>query len=328
MITVQGRYEEIHIPSSWDDLNRKQLRFTAEQLLSLTSGKITLQEFQIRLLLNYTGYRPDDHLRNTTKMVWFYLRLLGAMVRYMACGRGAWKVLKLWVALNKPGDDPDTRETINENLVYLSSLITFPVKDGNAYVQFLKNPIPAITIRGRRYHGKRFDVGVVNLSDITAREFCDCVDLIKAFALSKNEMCLNQICAILYPRHKEFHANLMSKHVAAISNVDYMTRYLVMLWFISVVTYFTEHPIYRVLFAGNKEADSDKISVGMYEGIMHLSLNGFGSKEELESVNVVEYFDLQVKVLKKIIGEMKGSGMKDTDIAKTTGLSLNTIDRL
>ena len=51
-----------------------------------------------------------------------------------------------------------------------------------------------------------------------------------------------------------------------------------------------------------------KINLGMTETIMSLSLVGFGTTAEMERVSVVDYFDMQVKALKKMISDTRGGG--------------------
>ena len=104
------------------------------------------------------------------------------------------------------------------------------------------------------------------------------------------------------------------KNKKVFERVSYPVRYAVMIWFTGIVRYFTEHAIYRVLFSGTEE-QNEKINLGMTETIMSLSLVGFGTTAEMERrqrngnlVSVVDYFDMQVKALKKMISDTRGGG--------------------
>ena len=97
------------------------------------------------------------------------------------------------------------------------------------------------------------------------------------------------------------------KNKKVFERVSYPVRYAVMIWFTGIVRYFTEHAIYRVLFSGTGE-QNEKINLGMTETIMSLSLVGFGTTAEMERVSVVDYFDMQVKALKKMISDTRGGG--------------------
>lgn len=226
----------------------------------------------------------------------------------------------------------ERREIINSNLVILSEQIKFPLREGRDGWEvnncFNHNPIPWIRPRLRKYTGKQFDVGIIIRTNITAREFADAFDIVKVFASTRSGECLNALCAILYPRYSEHNRNIVSAHYKSFERVSYPVRYGVMIWFTGIVRYFTEHAIYRVLFSGSGGQHEEKISLGMSETIMHLSLVGFGTTAEMERVSVVDYFDMQVKALKKMIADAKGGGATLDDVANATKLSYAVIEQL
>lgn len=226
----------------------------------------------------------------------------------------------------------ERREIINSNLVILSEQIKFPLRETKNGWEvnncFNRNPIPWIRPWLRKYTGKQFDIGIIIRTNITAREFADAFDIVKAFASTRSGECLNALCAILYPRYSQHSRNISSEHYKMFERVSYPVRYAVMIWFTGIVRYFAEHPIYRVLFSGSGEQNVEKISLGMSETIMHLSLVGFGTTAEMEQVSVVDYFDMQVKALKKMIADARGSGATLDDIAKATKLSYAVIEQL
>lgn len=293
MKKIQGTKRPILIPDCWADLTPAQYIFTVTRLLLLIGNQSTVTDFRIALLLNYTAYRPARRLLPRAQ---------------------------------------EATETITENLVRLAELITFPLRQGKESLEinntFTRNPLPAIRIGRQTYKGKQFDTGIIMRTDITAREFADAFDAIRAFATTKTEECLNTLCAILYPRFPEHSRNMNSTHHQDFARLSYEIRYAVMIWFTGIVQYFAEHPVYRLLFSGEASGDRERISLGMGETIMHLSLTGFGSKTEMENVNIIDYFDLQVKSLKKMIADARGQGAKTEDIAKHTKLSYNTIEKL
>lgn len=292
MKTIQGVKHPILLPDKWEELTPVQYIFTVTRLLLLIGQQCTAADFRISLLLNYTGYRPA-------------VRLL-------------------------PVKQPE-QEIIGENLVRLSELITFPLRQGKEGLEinnrFARNPLPKIRIGRKTCKGKQFDTGIILRTDIKAREFADAFDSVRAFAKTQDEECLNTLCAILYPAFPDHTCNMISYHHLNFKRVRYEIRYAVMIWFTGIVQYFSEHPVYRLLFAGSVDS-AEKISLGMGETIMHLSLVGFGSKSEMENANLIDYFDLQVKSLKKMIADARGQGAKTEDIASHTRLSYNLIEKL
>lgn len=294
MKTIQGVIHPILLPECWEDLTPEQYIYTVSRLLELMAHQCTLVDFRISLLLKYTAYHPSIRFRP----------------------------LK-----------PETKQVINDNLVRLAELITFPLRAGQNGSEvnnsFRRNPLPEIRIRKKVYKGKQFDIGIVLRTDITAREFADAFDSVRAFAETRSEECLNTLCSILYPAMPDHLHNMNSGHHRELIRVNYAVRYGILIWFTGIVQYFTEHPVYRILFAGEQEeGDSGRISLGMGETIMHLSLSGFGSKTEMENINLVDYFDLQVKSVKKMIADARAQGAKTEDIARHTRLSYNLIEKL
>jgi hypothetical protein len=293
MITIQGTRRPIQVPDSWEDLDPGQYIFTVARLLLLVDGKISATDLRVSLLLHYTGYRPR------------------------------WKLLP---------EDTERREIINHNLVLLSGLITFPLRSNGINTRFNRNPLPRVKIGKEWYVGKRFDAGVIIRTDITAREFADAFDLVKAYAVSRREDCLNSTCAILYPAIPgDYRANAISYHEERFARVSLLERHAILLWFTGVVSYFVDHPDYKVLFSDDGSSSHyhpDRVDLGLSEIIMHLSLDGFGSKEEMERSTVVEFFDMQVKSLKKKIAEALASGVKIHELAARSKIPYSTINRL
>ena len=153
----------------------------------------------------------------------------------------------------------------------------------------------------------------------------------KAYALSSREECLDSLCAILYPAVPgDAKANALSGHERHFSRVPLPTRFAILVWFTGVVNYFVEHPDYKLLFAGDASdrEREDRVDLGLCESIMGLSLDGFGTKEEMERSTIVEFFDMQIKSLKKKIAEAIASGMKVHDIASRARIPYSTIHRL
>ena len=341
MIEIQGKHKKIVLPSAWEDLSTKQFILTIVKLLELLGRQIKINEFRLALLLLYTGYKPGSDARiQRWQVLKSRLKLCCVFVKYFTLyvfGRFRFRamltLLSEWRLIHFPDLSAiaKRREIINSNLVILSEQIKFPLREGRDGWEvnncFNRNPIPWIRPRLRRYAGKQFDVGIIIRTNITAREFSDAFDIVKAFAESHSEECLNALCAILYPRYSLHSRNISSQHYKHFERVSYPVRYAVMIWFTGIVRYFTEHAIYRVLFSGTGE-QNEKINLGMTETIMSLSLVGFGTTAEMERVSVVDYFDMQVKALKKMISDARGGGATLDDIAKATKLSYAVIEQL
>ena len=101
----------------------------------------------------------------------------------------------------------------------------------------------------------------------------------------------------------------------------------VTVWFTGVALFFQEHDVYSVLFEtnGHIENADDHISLGVQEIILELAANG---RSDARNMDLLEFFDAQVKMLKDRVSEAKAGGIEMADLVKKTGLPLSTILRL
>ena len=102
----------------------------------------------------------------------------------------------------------------------------------------------------------------------------------------------------------------------------------VTVWFTGVALFFQQHAIYSVLYDEKSDAvskPSNYISLGVQEIIMELTAAGHS---DARNMNLLDFFDAQIKLLKDRISEAKGSGTDTADLVKKTGLPLSTIVRL
>lgn len=305
MKTIQLNKSTIELPNSWEDLSFKQLLSTFTVLIRLFSGELTPTQARIELLLLYTGYKPNP-----------------------------------WIT------KPEVRENINFNLLKLSEQITFafsiedpeipPVGGGGAVGTITPNyyfrtaPIPFIKLGLKKYHSKRFLLDITAKTNITAKEFVDSYDLLRGINEIENkeqkEELVNQLCCILYPKHKNHTENLVSGHIESMRKVNPVIKYIITYWFTGIVKFYTEHPTYSILFNRNKTtADTTKISLGMNEVCLYLQRQGYGISD---TMNLNDYFDAQVKSLKDTIGKALAEGAKIENIARETGLSFFQIEQL
>jgi hypothetical protein len=168
-------------------------------------------------------------------------------------------------------------------------------------------------------------------TDITAREFADCFDLLTA---QKNiaddalkEQCANQLIAILYPKYQNYRQNQVSEHAKQMRFIAPKIKFGIMFWFMGIAKFYQKHETYKILFERNKkdEQNSEKISLGMNEIILSLKKEGFGEPEKM-SVN--DYFDAQIKYLKDMINKAIAEGVKKDKLSQSTGIPLHIINKL
>lgn len=287
------------IPESWEDLNMRQFIFALELLQELSVGMITPDTARFELLFFITGYIQSKKFKSK----------------------------------NYP---PEEAENIQLNLINLAELMNFIFrKEGDVLLPndvFLNNPFPFIAIGTKKYQGKIFDRGYIPKTDISALEFSDALDIY--ISMSKNnknekfvEECINTICAILYPYKNDHRENMRSAHVKRMKKLHPTIRYGIVLWFSGLIRFFTQHPIYGVLF-GTEPEDSTKVSVGMYECVLAVSESGYGDVTTIENQNLISFFDMQVKNLKNVVSKAIAQGIDKIKLANEMKLPLTTIERL
>ena len=346
MKEIKLNKSKISLPDSWEDLKFNQKLYAFEILTRVMTGDLKAQPYVglINLLIEFTGYSPSRNyisrfiffLWVKIKIVWIYFRNILFLFKY---GRDEYRsYIKLWKDLYLP--DPDARakqqEIINFNILRLSEQIKFIYTIDHAehkitpLYNFRTNPVPFIKIGRKKYFGKRFELDITAKTDITAKEFVDCFDLLSAINKMTSERdrqeCINQLCAILYPRTGSYTQNMVSGHSKNMRQVKQVIKFGITYWFTGIVKFYTEHPVYSLLFKNNAERSDTEEKVRLSnEVILMLQREGYGMPENM---NLNDYFDAQIKHLKDVIGKALGDGVKPLKISQQTGIPIEVINKL
>ena len=348
MKTIEVKKKKILIPDRWEDLSFREKYFTFRILIRVLRGdlKDTPYVGLLKLLIKFTGYKqPSDLLlrfcrsfRFGWEVFWIYLLNIPFLIRY------GWKeyceYARLLKVTHRP--DPDAREREQEivdlGLIRLAEQIDFvyTIDSENKKITpkytFKTNPFPWIRIGKNTYTGKRFFLDVTASTDITARCFVDALDLLMVMDKVTNredrDECVNKICAMLYPAIPDHNENLLSGHAHLMRHLDPVIKFGIVYWFTGIVQLFREHEVYRILFEYAKTESGEsksEISVGMNEIALFLKKEGYGDPTDM---NLIDYFDAQVKALKDSISKALADGVKPDKISQKTGIPLSTINKL
>lgn len=287
----------LHLPQTWDELS-PSLRPLAFDLLSLLlSGAITPQYYRIRMLLAITGF--------SYKKSWLKIT------------RDAIKMLI--TPHNKHRDILRSRTTakrnIHHNLIALASTLDFAFTLDNYRIiprnDFFDNPF--INTKLSTLNTPYFRRDIVVTTNITARQFCDCVDILSAMDDKHNQELARHIVAILY-----------HTRVDKLPRTALQPYFLfgVTFWFASILSFFRSHHIYGILFQNSSSNSQEHISTGMNESILHLIQAGYTDTPDMP---LIDFFDAQIKSLKDTISRAIAQGAKPIDIASRTHIPLNTV---
>jgi hypothetical protein len=211
------------------------------------------------------------------------------------------------------------RELVNINLFRMSEQLHFAFTVENDRIvpnlAFKRNPVPELKIEKKHYKGPDFVRDFTVKTDITARQFCDCFDFYCEYHRNPENanLCIDNITQTLYKIPQSTQPSIM--HL----------KFAVFLWFSGIVNFFYTHPVYGILFGatGSENESADKISLGMSETLISLMHEGFNP-----DINLIDFFNAQIKLLKDNIRNALAAGAKITDIANKTKLGISVISRL
>jgi len=346
MRAIKVKNNAVLIPDSWEDLNFGEKIFTFKTLIRVLYGdlKDTPLVGLLKLLVHYTKYRPKSFryylAMDISRYYWksFLIYLINIPFLFVH-GRKQYKsyTRRLRATFRpNPKNKELEREIIDLGLLRLSESIDFvykidtEVKKIIPQYKFLTNPFPYIRIGKKKYTGKRFFFDLTPYTDITARCFVDALDLLllmeKVTGREHKEECINKICAMLYPAVPDHNENMLSGHARQMCALNPVVKFGIVYWFTGIVNCFRENDTYCVLFDRiKKDGEEGKITIGMNEIALFLKKEGYGDPNNM---NLIDYFDAQVKALKDYISKAIAEGVKPADISDRTGIPLDTIHRL
>lgn len=269
----------LSLPECWEDLTEKQVFFVFRLLPLLFAGMLTPFEFQLKLLMEITGYKPRRKFSEY---------------------------------------DEETKETIQFNLIKLAEQLNFIFRlEDNKIIplyEFRQNPF-------RQLSPVYFNRDVTVETNITAKQYSDCVDLLGAMHASDDktvaEKCTVKLVAVLCDRPESEVRKMAPEFLFGM-----------MYWFTGVYRFFREHPVFGILYnrsEGDEPDDSDKINLGMSEVILYLEKEGYAF---VEDKNLIDFFNAQIKALKDSISKAVANGAKPEDIAARSGMSMYNLTRL
>ena len=300
MKTIKLNKGNLYLPSTWDELSPKQLVYAFTLLTQLFKGDIAPEDFQTRMLISITGYRP------VRKNIWYYLRKLWLI----AWNGSAWYEDYIKAIQHR-------NEMVNENLIRLSREIDFAFKVENNKIipnyTFAENPFIFLSKTAPRF-SRNYTVETT----LTARQYIEACDILSAI----KEDVPNDIKQHLMSKAAEklfgiSYKKAKSLHPAILFGIAY--------WFTGIVQFFKRHPIYSVLFPEKEREDDNPMSIGGIETLLFLRKEYGGG---IDDMNLIDFFNAQVKSIKDSVHRAKAEGVKIDDIVKNTGLPLSVVSRL
>lgn len=289
----------IMIPENWSELTRSQMKFALGKLAQLFNNEITPFEFQLAVLCKITGYRLKTDSRLKRHAAWLF---------FMFRRNAYWKYRRKRI---------QEKKNITFNLIRLAEQIDFAfslegLKITPKYL-FTQNPLPKLF-----KHKPEFSVGLTVNTNITAKQFSECLDLVIAYRTVVDKQAkfsyLDKLIATLYKTSEK-----------KVAMLDPIAKFGILCWFTSIVSFFKDHPVFGILFSREVDNDEDKIRLGLTETILYLKKEGYTDTAEIP---IDEFFTAQVKALKDSLSKAIAAGATVDKLAAQTGLSMSIINRL
>lgn len=307
MKTIHLKRSTINIPECWEDVPPKHIPFVFRNMILLFANEITPFQFKLNLLIEFTGYMPAK-----TRGFWFGLKRFFYIIFYrLFLGKERFREML--------EHEAETQENIQFNLIQLAERFNFAFELEESKIipnyYFARNPIVLYSDCA-----PVFDRDVTVETNITAKQYTDCMDLLQAYNESDDvnvkTYCMNKIMCVLYG---------FSMHV--VKKFSPEIPFCVMYWFTGIIKFFREHSTYSILYSrkGGDDFDPDKINLGLSETMLFLEKEGYSF---VEDKNIIDFFNAQIKALKDSINNALASGIKLDELAQRTGLTITDINRL
>ena len=154
------------------------------------------------------------------------------------------------------------------------------------------------------------------LQYIEARNLLDHIDSLPLMA------------SILYSDPDEkYISSLAHQRATEFANLSTELLYGIMLNFRALNNYLFTRTDFSLLTASRLE-EKKLISTGALESLYNLSAEAYGSTEEVEQMNIIQYLTILRKKIIESVRSMHSAEMKITDIEKETGLPIKIIKQI
>lgn len=336
MITIAAHNKTLHIPDKWEELTPRQYTAVVAALLQFEDGKLSLFDLKLQALRIVSGYKrsrkrfsPEQQERITDNLV-----LLAEQVHFM---------------LKPYYPDKEIMDVFSDDLRReLETRFPFEIYEPKFRAQLdmvgdrLKpqirlqlgmktNPLPFVRLRLRKYSGIIWQIDENNLLTTTLRaeQYIDALEYYKLYYLNKKEIYLNSLVAVLYmPVQGSYTQSDVLLYAGRFARLSKEVKTGVFFFFQGIQEYFLHDSPYSFLFAGSEPQDNDKINMGMIRNLYSLAKEGYGSKEELARMNVIDFMNLLVKQLSDAVESLRSLGKKDFEIARTLDINIEILDKL
>ena len=309
------------IPNSWDQITPALYLQLIKDILCMSRGELSPAMLRVNFVCNAMGWNParikdEEALAN--------IAMLSEQVDFI-------------LNIAYPDNDAVLADLDLETRKLFKKKAPEKVL-GNIMAQYLRRLdyrycvddcwcaqlIPFIQI-GKKKILKGYTVntsfGVLSCS-LTALQY------IEARSLLDHTDSLPLMASILYPDpDTKYSSYLAHQRATEFANLSTELLYGIMLNFRAFNNYLFTKTDFSLLTASRLD-EKKLISTGALESLYNLSADGYGSAEEVEQMNIIQYLTILRKKIIESVRSMHTAEMKITDIEKETGLPIQILKQI
>lgn len=314
------------IENSWGELSPAQFIETTALTNQFFAVKFDFDEYRLRLLEMLTGYKRKNKRNKFAEQINENLYLISEQLTFAVSPKiGPPEILEFF--------SPELREVLKTRFPweiyepeFVEQLLT--VKDMLTIEYALnfdlgKNLLPFVRNGKAVLRGPVFDTSDGDIeTNLTTGKYLDAQEYFNAYSNSKNPKYLDAFIGCLYQYDKDY-----SGEIENLPNlVEKKTKDAIVLLFMYMQQTFINDPIFGILFTG--ESENKKLSLGASEAVYQVVEQGYGNHTDVVNMNIRDFFNIQIMILKKNVAQLRGMDKKVSEIATEMNLPIEIVTQL
>lgn len=341
-----------HIENAWGELNPAQFVEVTHLTNLFFAQKFDIDEYRLRLLETLTGYKRKKRGNKAADQINENLYLIAEQLTF---------------TINPVIGPPEILDFFSTSLrellktrfpweiyepEYVGQLLT--VKDMltvgyGLNMNLGKNLLPQVqtgkigSFPNVVLTGPRFDTTDGDIeTNLSAEQYLDASEYFNTYSATRKTKYLDAFIGCLYQPAKNTDlenegcsfpswGEMSEGQRGSIPNLsNKKTKDAIVLLFMFIQQTFLNDPLFKVLFSSAETAGGTvaKLNLGASEAIYQVVEQGYGSLEEVKAMNIRDFFNTQVMILKKNVAQLRALDKKPGEIARTMNLDIEIVTQL
>lgn len=218
-------------------------------------------------------------------------------------------------------------DTLAENFFRISEQLTFPYtieeKEDRREVRFDIVLDRQLLPKLNRCRGYEFvcSASMVDTS-LTAEQYVDALSLMQLYGARRDERVLDRLVSVLYagePYGKKTAAAVKAR------GIRHDKKLAVYYNFRGILEWIRRLPKYDIIFHHSGGGDGRNSPMGLEGSLYSMAKSGYGDYRHICRLNLFNYLDLLLAQTIESIRQLKGCGMKPTEIAEKLNLEVEQV---